>query len=71
MNIVYCAVCTSTWATNPDESSVSESFDEALAFCNKRIKRLKAFEIIKSEEVEDGYKEEIIISFKSTFKVAK
>lgn len=65
MNTVYCAVCTSTWSSGPDESFQSEDFDEALNFCTKRIKRLKAFEIIKSEPVYDGYKEETIISFRS------
>lgn len=65
MNTVYCAVCTSTWCQSSDESFCSENFDETISFCTKRIKRLKAFEIIKSEQVDGAYKEETIISFRS------
>jgi hypothetical protein len=58
---MYCAICTSTWCKVPDESFVSESFEEALSFCLKREPRLRAAQIIKV----DGEKEEEILSFRS------
>jgi hypothetical protein len=61
---LYCAIFTSPWATNIDESFASESFEETLSFILKRAEG-RGYKEANIVRVNDDGLEEVIVCMRT------